>query len=184
MRDGGEPGGPPCVQGGRAAMSIAGAILVTAAGLLAGLLAADRLRACARRREGLCHMLSLIEFELSRFRTPLPALFAGLSQTLSGACGALCRQVAEGLAEPEGRSFSDVWAAETARLAPREREILGPLGQVLGRYGAEEQLAAVGLCRRDMERALEEARAAVGEKGRIYIGLSTAGGLMLAVLLM
>ena len=69
-------------------------------------------------------------------------------------------------------------------LPDRERDILLPLGQVLGRYGAQEQMRALTLCRRDMERARDEARARVRERGSVYAGLSAAAGAICAVLLL
>jgi stage III sporulation protein AB len=69
-------------------------------------------------------------------------------------------------------------------LETQEREILAPLGAVLGCYGVSEQLAAVALCSRQMEDALSQAQQALQERGRMYMSLSAVGGLMLAILLM
>ncbi len=160
-----------------------GALLVTAAGLLAGLLAAGGLRERAERLAELGRMLELMEFELSRFSTPLPTLFERLAGQLAGDAGALCRRMRDGLQELGSRTLADIWAAALEALPPAERRMLLPLGQVLGRYGAEEQRMALAVCRESVARAAAEARTAQREKGRMLVGVSAAGAAALAVLL-
>ncbi len=165
-------------------MRVAGAAILTAAGLLAGLAAVDDLRRRRTLREGLARMLTLLGFELERFRTPLPALFGKLPEQLEGEAAAFCRRVRDGLAQLGSREMEDIWREAVAPLPAEERRILTPLGQVLGRYGAEEQLAAVDACRGEMERARDETAAALRERSRMYIGVGAAGAAVLAVLLM
>lgn len=165
-------------------MRLMGAGLLEAAGLLAGLMAAGRLRERAAERAELCRMLALLRFELARFRTPLPGLFAHLGEETRGRAGALCRQVAAGLAGPERRELAALWAQAIEGLEPAERKALAPLGPVLGRYGAEEQLLAVDGCLAAMERARDEAAAALRERGRMTVGLAAAGAALAAVLLL
>lgn len=163
-------------------MRLAGAALLAAAGLLCGLTAAGRLRARQRRCEALCQMMALMGYELERFHTPLPELFLSLGARLTGAPGLLCRKLAAGLGKEDAR-FSDLWARAIEGLPPREREILAPLGQVLGRYGTQEQQAAVAECLRRMREQNDALRDAAAQRGRVYVGVCAAGGLMLAVLL-
>ena len=165
-------------------MRLAGAAILTAAGLLAGLCAADGLRRRQALREELVRMLTLLGFELERFRTPLPEAFEKLSGGLTGQAAALCGRVWDGLDQLGRRELADIWREALASLPARERRILTPLGQVLGRYGAEEQLAAVEASRREMERARDEAAEALRQRGRMYIGVGAAGAAALAVLLM
>ena len=165
-------------------MRLTGALALTAAGLLAGLAGADRLRARAALRAELCRMLDMMEFELDRFMTPLPALFAKLGELLDGEAGALCRRMAEELARPEGREAAALWTAALASLPEQERRLLELLGPVLGRYGAAEQVRALAGCCQQMERARDGARAALRERGKLWVGLSAAGAAALAVLLM
>ena len=161
---------------------LAGALLVALAGLMAGLLAAAGQREAARRGAALCRMLELMEFELTRFRTPLAELFDSLGarseEPVSGLCGAVIS------AMERGETLSDAWDRGLSALSRRERERLAPLGRVLGRYGAEEQAAAVRDCRRSLEDQTAQLRTELRERSRIYIGLGAAGGVMLAVLLL
>ncbi len=165
-------------------MRLAGAALVTAAGVLAGLCAAGSLRERAALREELCRMLGLMEFEMGRFRTPLPALFGKLAGQLNCQAGALCRRVSEGLELLGRRPFEEIWSEALKAFPAAERQLLTPLGQVLGQYGAEEQLAALAACREQAERARDEARTALRERGRMAVGISAAGAAALAVLLL
>ena len=165
-------------------MRVIGGLLLTAAGLLAGLLQAAHLRETARRREELCRMLDMMEFELERFRTPLPALFGKLREQMAGDAGDFCRTVSAGFEAGEGYDLAGIWERALKVLPPPERGILRPLGAVLGRYGTEEQLRALAVCARDMERARDEARDEAREKGRLCVGLSAAGAAAMAVLLM
>lgn len=164
-------------------MSWLGAFLVTAAGFFMGFSGCRELGNTVRRRGQLCWLLERLAGELESFCSPLPELFGALEGNFEDDCAGLCRRVREMLSCPEGESFGEIWAGALACLPRRERQILLPLGSVLGRYGAAEQLPAIFRCRREMERALQEARDRRRELGRVYIGLGTAGGLMLAVLL-
>lgn len=165
-------------------MRLTGALLLTAAGLMAGLSGAGRLSRRAGMREALCRMLAMLGFELGRFRTPLPALFELLARRLDGEGAALCRRTAEGLETLGERDFSQIWEAALEPLPEQERDILLPLGTVLGRYDAQEQAQAVARCLRDMELARDSARAEAGEKGRVYTALGGAAGVMLSILLL
>lgn len=164
-------------------MKLFGALLLTAAGLGAGILASRRSYARLKLCRSLCQMLRLISFQLERFLTPLPELFSALSGQVAGGAEAICAAVAAALREPGG-SFASAWSGALDALPPREKEILLPLGAVLGRYAAAEQTDAVAAALRDMTALEDSLGRQLGEKSRLYIGLSTASGAMLAVLLM
>lgn len=164
-------------------MKLFGAALLTAAGLLGGALASRRMYARLRLCRELCRMLRLIGFHLDCFLTPLPELFSELAAELPGGAGTLCRRAASEMNAPEGR-FSDIWISALEDLPAREREILEPLGPVLGRYGAAEQTAAVSAALAEMTALCGALETDVREKSRVCVGLFMAGGLMLAVLLM
>lgn len=62
--------------------------------------------------------------------------------------------------------------------------MLCPLGNILGEYGAEEQVAAVEAVRHRLMALRDEKIRNLREQGRIRMGLCSAVGLMLAVLLL
>ena len=161
-------------------MRLLGAALLGAAGLWCGLLAAAGLRRAEAQTAGLCRLLEYVACELARFRTPLPELFE-TAVALDGSAGMLARSVAENLRR--GERFADAWAGAIQPLPVPEREIMCPLGTVLGWYGAEEQAAAADGARRRMEALRNERRSARRERGRVYVGVSGTAGLLLGVLL-
>ena len=165
-------------------MRLTGAALLTAAGLLAGLAKARALRMRADELDGLCRMLERMGFELGRFRTPLPKLFAALAAQMDGQSAALCARAAEGLERLGEQDMAGIWAGALSPLEEREQAALLPLGQVLGRYGTEELLLALDGCRADMERLRDAARIDSRDRGRVAIGVSAAGAAALAVLLL
>ncbi len=165
-------------------MRLMGAALLSLAGLLVGLMAAGALRRDVRCRRELVRLLEAMAYELERFRTPLPELFQSLSYQTEGAALALCERLLEALPSLGEVRFQALWESSLASLPSREREILRPLGSVMGRYGTEQILPALENSRREMERAGAEAQSRWETSGRVYIGLCTAGGLMLAVMLL
>lgn len=165
-------------------MRLTGAALLLAAGLLAGLAGADGLRCRAALRADLCRMLELMGYELERFHTPLPELFQKLCALMDGQAGGLCRRMRAGLDQLGRQELAEIWAQALTPLPATERNILMPLGAVLGRYGAQEQLQAVTAARLEMEQARDRARLEQQEQGRMVVGLSAAGAALLAVLLL
>lgn len=165
-------------------MRVTGAIILVIAGVMWGLTAAGELKKTVRRRETLCRLLEHISWELERFHTPIPELFSALAVTEPGEAGRLCREVAGRLSQLGRISFGEIWTGCISFLSPEERAMLSGLGNVLGRYGTEEQISALESCRREMESAHEKAKKCAQELGRVYIGVSTCAGVMAAVLLM
>lgn len=164
-----------------AAVKLLGGCLLAWAGVWSGLMAAGRLAASVSRCGDWCRMLEILSFELTRFRTPLPELFGSLSDRLEGMPGEVCERAASGLEED---GFQAVWREALSDVPPEEREILRPLGDVLGRFGAEEQAACVDAALERMTALWQERQRTRRERSRVYVGVLSAGGLLLAVLLM
>lgn len=163
-------------------MNLLGAFLLAAAGVWSGWKMRDNLRREAGRCKALCSLLERIAYEIGRFRTPLPTLFGELST--EGACevNALCGRIAEAL--DAGASFASAWEEEIAAFPAEERAILHPLGAVLGRYGAPEQTECVEGARRRMEELGSRREGRLRERGRVCVGVGSAAGILLAVLLL
>ena len=164
-------------------MRLVGCVLLAGAGVWSGLLAARYVSEEVGRCGMWCRMLELMAFELERFRTPLPDLFASLSVQLDGVPRQVCEAVStKVMAEPA--ELRAVWQGETGGLPLLEREILQPLGDVLGRFGAEEQSAALITARERMDALRQTRQNELRDKRKIRFGLCSAGGILLAVLLM
>ena len=57
------------------------------------------------------------------------------------------------------------------------------LGGSLGRYGAEEQAAAISACEQELRREAERAAQEAQVMGRLRAGLAAGAGLILAIVL-
>lgn len=163
-------------------MRLLGCGLLAGAGVWSGLLAARRVSEDTARCGGWCRMLELMAFELERFRTPLPDLIASLAVRLDGAPCRFCEGVSQRMTE----EFSDLrsaWRSAAEGLPEAEREILRPLGDVLGRFGAEEQAAALASAREQMERLWQTRQNSLRERQKVRFGVLCAGGIVLAIIL-
>ena len=163
-------------------MTAVGAILLTASGLLAGILGVKNLHDRVERACQLTRLLELMGFELERFKTPLIELFSSLSLRTEGVSSELCGR-ANAAMRAQDVIFREAWCFSCEILSGQEREILLPLGEILGRYGAEEQTAAIEAALADMRRYERQLRDDIRGKSRLWLGLSTSCGLLGAVLL-
>ena len=163
-------------------MRLLGAALVAAAGVLCGLFSAGELRRELTEMDGFSSLLERLSMELTRFKTPLPELFFVLSEELSGPAGRFCRTVAVGLSADV--ALPVLWRSATEPLPGELRELLLPLGTVLGRYGAEEQAESAALVRERLDRRREEKERRLRDRTRVRVGVFAAGGALLAVLLL
>ncbi|MCL2003809.1 MAG: stage III sporulation protein AB [Oscillospiraceae bacterium] len=83
-------------------------------------------------------------------------------------------------------SFGEAWrrAANALDLPPIDRALLCEMGEVLGRYDAESQTAALLALRGQLDISLGNAREKLKASGRLYALAGVLGGLMLAVILL
>lgn len=163
-------------------MSLLGAFLLAAAGVWSGWKMRDGLRRDAGRCRALYSFLERLAYEIGRFRTPLPTLFGELSSEGTGEISGLCGKIAGALAA--GESFVSAWEEQIAAFSAEERAILQPLGVVLGRYGASEQAECVEGALRRMEELGSRRERRLREQGRVCVGVGSAAGILLAVLLL
>lgn len=167
-----------------AAVRLLGALLVTLAGLGAGGEAARRMKRRGQSLEELAFALGLLAFELESFCRPLPELCCRLSGETKGAAGTLFAGLCRAMAADKNAGFSACWQEALAPLGAAERELLLPLGSVLGRYGADEQRQALLLCRRRLEEMAAEARETYRRSGRVCVGLGAALGAGLSLMML
>lgn len=163
-------------------MRLAGCGLLAAAGIWSGLLTARCVSEAASRCGAWCRMLELMSCELESFRTPLPELFSVLAERLEGRPGQLCGSVSAELASGSA-DLRAVWREQAAGLPAPEREILLPLGDVLGRFGAEDQTAAIRAAGKQMDALWQTRRGELRDRRKVCLGVCSAGGILLAVLL-
>ena len=152
-----------------------GALLALAGGLL-GFERNAALRRQQRCLEQLCSALGRMETELTELCTPLPGLLEKLED---------CRFFLLVSAGFGGEPLESLWrrAAEAQPIPPRDRETLGRLGTVVGRYEAGRQAGEIALARRRLSESAAELAREIRERGKHFAGLGAALGAMLAVIL-
>jgi len=130
--------------------------------------------------------LQIIKAEVVFRALPLPRLLDGLARDGEGAAAHFFGGIGARMGE-RGDSF---WAC--AQPALKNLKATGLLGSdvralsvalhVLGRYDSGTQAEALDCGIAALSRALEEARAELGQKGRVYRAMGVTVGIMLALM--
>ena len=157
-------------------LRLIGGALLAGAGTLLGHEKKSALLGQQRCLEQLCRALGRMESELLALQTPMPELLAKLSDCpffllISAGFG--------------GEPLEQLWrrAAQAQPIPERDRETLGALGAVAGRYDAARQAAEIGLARQRLAESAAALAVEVSGRGRRFAGLGAALGAMLAAIL-
>jgi len=165
-----------------------GALLLTGGSTALGLGAANRLRARTNALHALCSALQTMDRELSFRLTPIPELFTLLAKTAEPPASDFFQCCAEGVTGEAPRLITSLWEQAIDKTLPElnkeDRRILLPLGNVLGRYSAEDQRAAISEAVSDLERAACQSEEIHIRKGRIYSILGLVSGTFFVILLL
>lgn len=127
--------------------------------------------------------LGLLHGEIATLCTPLPQAFRDLAERGPAAAAGFFALLA---AKDADAPLAAVWdrGLELLELDGRERQVLQPLGRVLGRYDAARQAAELELTREALSACARELEEEVKGRGRTYPGLGASLGAMLATLLL
>jgi len=165
-----------------------GAALLIGCGAWWGLKVSGGLLGRVRDLEAWLTALRLLEGELAFSLPSMPDLLERLSRNAPPPAGGVFANTLRGLDRLGELPFEAIWTAALKAspgcLSPHDLENLKRLGGVLGRYGWEEQLAALRALRRDLEESRSAARSESGSKGRTYTALGFALGAFLTILLL
>ena len=150
--------------------------LLALSGALLGYEKKTELRKQQSCLEQLCAGLGRMESELAELQTPMPQLLAHLED---------CKFFLLVSAGFGGEPLERLWqrAAECQPIPPKDRETLGRLGGVVGRYDAVRQTAEIALARKNLEESAAALERELRERGKHFAGLGAALGAMLAVIL-
>mgnify|MGYP001060410463 CR=1 FL=1 len=162
-----------------------GAVLIAAGCAVLGFRAAAGLQAQVRAVRQMAGGLALLEGELELSAPPLSQLMArGAARSQARA---LFQDCARGLTRLDREDFPSLWrrlTAERTELGAEGQAVLLPLGETLGRCGADRQLEALSSARRRLEALSARLEADSRRQGRVYQVLGLSGGAFLVILLL
>ncbi len=167
---------------------LVGAALVMAGCGLGGASAVGRLTLRVRTLGQLRGAAELMSRELDLRLTPLPELLRLAAESIGdGPVKELFDTAAEGAQRPQAEAFGALWRrAVSGRglgLSRADREELGALADVLGRYDARSQSIALMETAERLELLRRQAEEQYRRLGRVYAALSLAAGALLVILL-
>ncbi len=168
-------------------LHLLGAALVAGGCAWLGFQKAMELKNRVRALEETARGLALLERELGLGSPPLPRLLEGAARRSEGPAAELFAGCAQGLSRLDQEDFSHLWRRQTACLAGLSgegKEILAPLGEVLGRYDCRDQREGVAAVRGQLEELAARAREDSRRQGRVYRALGLSGGAFLVILLL
>jgi stage III sporulation protein AB len=162
-----------------------GAILIIAACALLGAARAAELKNRSRRLASLCSALELMRGEVVNRLAPMPEIAERLAAGGPDEVRGFFRRISAEMGGLGEKAFSEIWADCAGELGLRQDETaaLCDLGRSLGRYGADEQEAAIARCMSRLGAFADDARAEAAAGARLYGGLGITAGLLLAVML-
>lgn len=162
-----------------------GALLIVAAFSLAGAVVSAELRVRARRIAALCSALELMRGEVVDRLAPVPEIAERLAASGPEESREFFSRLTAEMEDLGKREFSEIWSSSAGvlRLRQDEHEALCGLGRSLGRYGADEQDAAISRCMALLGAFAKKAEEEAASGTRLYGGLGVTIGLLLAVVL-
>lgn len=134
-----------------------------------------------------CDMLEQLQGLLESDSSPMPALFALLSERTSDEAGAFILQLTHDMDKLGEQRFQNLWdralSENSGFLEEDARRDMETLGAVLGRYDNATQLDAINLCRDHLRRRLEQRQQTQIQDTRVTLALSASLGLFVGILL-
>ena len=164
-----------------------GAVLIAVGCAVLGFRAAAGLQAQVRAVGQMAGGLALLEGELELSAPPLSQLMARGAARSQGPARARFQDCARGLTRLDREDFPSLWrrlTAERTELGAEGQAVLLPLGETLGRCGADRQLEALSSARRRLEALSARLEADSRRQGRVYQALGLSGGAFLVILLL
>ena len=169
-------------------LRMAGAVLLTCGAAALGFSAAGALTRRVASLRALLGALELMDRELSFRLTPVPELLDRLASQAAAPAGPFFAACRDGLGALGEQSLAGIWRRALADrpmdLSREDQDILGELGEILGRYDGPGQREALGEIRTRLGRQLEGAQEESRRMGRVYGALGLTAGSMLAILLL
>ena len=168
-------------------IKILGAILLVGVTTWMGLNASLRLRRRETTARDFASALEQLAAMMSCELLPMPDALERLSDSAPETTRSFFKMCLHGMKELGDRPFSQIWKQSLeccgAWLGGQERAVLVRAGQILGRYGLEAQLSAIGGSVHRLRSLADSSAAEVKEKGRVYTALGVCSGVMAVIVL-
>lgn len=135
--------------------------------------------------EEFIHSLEIMSRELETRARALPTLMSMLSDGRTDACGQFYQRMVNNMDRLGDCSFSQLWkeTAETFFSVP-ERSTVMLLGESLGRFELKAQVSAINAAADELYSQLNGLKTQYSEKSRLNIGLYSALGIMITIVLL
>ncbi|MCD7857325.1 MAG: stage III sporulation protein AB [Clostridiales bacterium] len=145
-----------------------------------------------QRREGLRTLeqliaaLLLMERELGRGEPDTETLLALAAQSAAGPASHFFRNVGEALNRNAERPLAALWREEGEALAlpPAAKVAFDAVGQILGRYDAQEQRKGLHAVAQTLQEIFQSAKEEEKQTSRLTLALGSCGAVFLLVLLL
>ena len=164
-----------------------GAVMLAAAATLIGIFKAREIKASAWALKEILSFLELMRNEICTRRTPLKQILICANLPEYRCIGGFVCCVEEKLDCLGGKSFAKIWCESVDEklklIGENERQALKNLGSSLGKYDAELQAASIDRCISELTGKYEVLSAGLKSNEKMYIGLGTGIGLILAIIL-
>lgn len=168
-------------------MNYIGAVFLVISGFAAGIIKAHSLTELEKTYSSLISLLCFIKNEISSLSAPLDSIL----HSLESSCAASVRPFVEALSRAFDdlgeRSFSEIWtncvSCKLGIISERGRRALTDLGGSLGKYDAALQCAEIERCICEICAERDALRLGLTANKRMYIGIGTASGLIIAIML-
>lgn len=166
---------------------LTGAALIVAAFVSVGAAMINDRKQRLNALSALCSMLTYFCGEMETRLVPLRQAAEGFDAGKNENVSRFVLRVCGGLDALGDRSFREIWCAAADEtlccLAPDELAEIKKLGSTLGVYTLSEQLSALSLCRDRLERSLTHGRERLRDYKSTCMGVCSALGILLAVVL-
>lgn len=168
-------------------MNLIGAMLIMLSCTAAGLMKARSLSELDKTYGALIAALTLIKSEIATLSPPLDEVLGRAADSANGDTGRFLSRVGRSFEKLGESSFCSIWCSaardDLQSLSERALSAVEELGASLGRYDSTMQCTAIDRCINEISLEQQTLRLSLSSNKRMYIGIGSATGLIIAIVL-
>ena len=169
-------------------MRYIGAAMILASSACLGFIFSRSKKRHIEALRGMCGAFEIMAGELETRITPIPEVCVLLSKRCTGTAENFFTDLAASLDSLGDRDFAELWTAAAEKslavLNAQELDEVLALGNIIGRYELSEQTRALHICLNTLRTALDTAQREYPGEKKLGLGLTTAAGVLLIVVLL